>query len=218
MSFLQIHENLIKVVLFFGFAGMAALDRGKNSAGRLVRTVLIWLMPLAFMLIIQDRPMLAFDQAPKACSDIYLQQIQMSHFVKRYYPQGKVAVNDIGAVTYFSHAHLLDLYGLATDEICRMKLKKQFGTAAITRMMDAFKPDVVIAYPNWFTGNQKLPDTLIPVATWTIPPITSAGGATVQFYGYSPEDAQRIARELHEFQSSLPNRVTVEYLPSAKKT
>ncbi len=217
MTFLQIHENLIKVVVFFGFAALAALDRGTNSAGRLARTVLIWMMPLSFVLIVQDRHLLALDQAPKACSDIYLQQFQMSRFVRRFYPQGRVAVNDIGAVTYFSHAHLLDLYGLATDEICRQKLKREFGTPSIKRLMDGFKPELIMAYPNWFTGGQKLPPDLIPVATWTIPPITSAGGAVVEFYAYTPPDAVRIARQLHEFQSSLPKRVTVEYLKPGTK-
>ena len=53
--------------------------------------------------------------------DIYLQQIQMARFIKQYFPQSHVVMNDIGAACYYTDIHCVDAYGLATVDIARAK-------------------------------------------------------------------------------------------------
>jgi len=202
-------EDLIILAIVVG--GLAALRKGALTRGRLARTVLIWVVPISFYFMIQDRPMLSMEDVPKGSRDIYIQQIQMSRFIARFYPTGRLACNDIGAVTYYSQVHLLDLYGLATDEIRRQKLARKFGTESIGKQIDLFKPDVIIAYPSWFAGDHKFPDSIISVASWIIPPITSAGSSTVTFYATNRQNADQVRRHLQQFQPSLPNSVRVEW-------
>ena len=45
----------------------------------------------------------------------------MGQFLQRYYNNETIAANDIGAVSYFSNAGVLDLWGLANIEIARSR-------------------------------------------------------------------------------------------------
>jgi len=171
-------------------------------------------LPLAVVLI--SRANDALTKAPNACQDIYLQQIQMARFVVRFYPTGRLAANDIGAVSYFSHVHLLDIVGLATDDIRQLRIERRFTTATLTPEIEAFKPDVIIAYPEWFKGSIALPPFVIPVEKWTIPPVTSAASNYVEFYATTPESADRLRKELNEFKPTLPSAVNAESLGGSK--
>ncbi len=183
----------------------------KNVVWGLMGSVICSVLYLSVVM----RAISGLKEIPRATQDIFLQQTQMAKFVSRYYPNGRIAVNDIGAVTYFNHIHLLDLFGLASDNIRDLKLTHTYNTEHLAGAINQFKPELVIAYPNWFQSDVALPKFLIPVASWTISNITSAGGKTVCFYSLGTRQAARLETELKEFQLSLPTKVHVEYF---KKT
>jgi len=186
------------------------IEFGPKIHHRWVRNGMIVLTQLALGLALCDRALLGFFETPKATRDIYLQQFQMARFVERYYPKGRLAANDIGAVSYFSQIHLLDLVGLASDDVRKLNVTQSFTTGNIKPILDRFQPDLAIIYPMWFHGLTALPESFIPVATWTIPPATSAAYANVVFYAPSEAAAVRLRRELTEFRASLPSRVKVD--------
>ncbi len=109
------------------------------------------------------------DLPKKAGVTSYLQQYQMARFVSRYYPSGRVVAHDIGALTYFSHVHVLDLFGLAPDSVRDLWLSGHLNTVAITPLIDNFHPDLVAVYPQWYRRDWALPKVLIPVGSWTRP-------------------------------------------------
>lgn len=152
----------------------------------------------------------ATAKAPAATQDIYTQQVQMANFIRRYFDRGNVAVNDIGAVTYFTDAHLLDLWGLASDDVRALKQRGAYNSASIADLLVRFRPDAVIVYPAWFQGPQRMPPLLHQVATWSIPATTTAAFALVGFYAANPAGEGRLRQALQSFQPSLPGPVTVE--------
>jgi len=206
----QLSSNLIVSIYAVGLVGLAALAVGPPNRGRLTRSFLGTLVPLALYFMLRDRAVQATQAIQDGSQDIYLQQIQMSRFVDRYYRGGRVVVNDIGAVSYFSDVHLLDLWGLATDSIRDLKLADNWNTKTMEEQFDAFRPDVIIAYPDWYRKNRKMPPSVVRVATWTIPKVTSAGRRIVGFYAPIPK-AEHVQTQLKEFERSLPKLVTVSY-------
>ena len=58
---------------------------------------------------------------PQAMTNIYEQPYQMGLFLKRFYKGVGVAANDIGAINYLADINCLDLWGIGSREVARMK-------------------------------------------------------------------------------------------------
>ena len=61
---------------------------------------------LFFPLILRSTA--AYAKTAQASINIYEQQYQMGNFIKKYYNTDTIAVNDIGAVSYFNQSHIID--------------------------------------------------------------------------------------------------------------
>ena len=188
---------------------LATMILGVKTRFNLMRVLVCSGTAIACFMVVVDRARIAHIELPLASRDIYLQQYQMGRFIARYYPEGKLAANDIGAVSYYSHIHLLDLVGLASDEIRVLRKSHRFGTETLGAKLAAFDPDVVIIYKEWFSGRDALPNSMILVSQWTIPPNTTAAKRTICFYAPNLEKAKLLSRRIIEFQKSLPSRVDV---------
>lgn len=140
---------------------------------------------------------------PRATTNIYQQQVQMARFVRQFYNQGTVALNDIGAVAYFTDAHLVDLVGLATREAAQARLNGTFGPqimADLTR-----QADVVIIYTAWFPAG--LPADWQAVGEWTIPENLICGDDTVTFLAPRADLVAALRANLRAFAPHLPASV-----------
>jgi hypothetical protein len=209
----NLNANLVVSLYVVGLIGLFAMEYGPRTRGRLLRLYLGSVTILALYFIARSRAVPGFVEIQGATGDTYLQQFQIARFVKRTYPTGRIALNDIGAVTYYAPVRILDLMGLASDEVRQARLAGKWNAGAIAEQLAKFRPDLVVVYPEWFQGDRALPPSLVPIVTWTIPPVTSVGRAKVEFYAPTAEAAARLRRQLIEFQPTLPSEVKVEYVP-----
>ena len=191
--------------------GLYVMGKGTLTRGLFLRVVVAGYLPVFFGLAIRARVVVPWQSIPGATRDIYTQQFQMARFTGRYYPHGKVVANDIGAISYFNDVHLLDVYGLATDKVAKLRVAGIYDTKAIGNLLTEFDPDFMVIYPTWYHGKTAPPAFAIPVASWTIPSITASSSPTVMFYATSPEKAVKLIKELMAFQSSLPSGVHALY-------
>jgi hypothetical protein len=149
-----------------------------------------------------------------AAGNIHDQQIQMSRVVQILGDGAGVGVNDLGAVSFFTNARILDLWGLGDDTTARAVHAKKRDTAFLRKRIDDFGADFVIAYPVWFDTSDPLPRELIPVEKWILDRNVICGNPTVTFYGRSPGAAVRLREALDEYHAlaasnpPLPHRVT----------
>ena len=51
----------------------------------------------------------------------YHQQVQMGTLLREYYTGRTIAVNDIGAVNFFADITVIDLVGLASMDVARLR-------------------------------------------------------------------------------------------------
>ena len=134
------------------------------------------------------------------------QQIEMSRFLGEYYKGEKVLGNDIGAISYFSGVQLLDMVGLGSTDIAKMKvaIKHKTGKEYIVNNKEYIRSytatnhyKIAVIYPEWFPGNP--PSEWIPVASWTIPEKYGPAIRRVVFYALDPSEVKPLRENLSHF-------------------
>jgi len=84
----------------------------------------------------------------KDCRDIDSQSISAGKWIKENIEQGKtVAINDVGAITYYSDAKILDLVGLGTNGMAR---HFRNGIGCTFEELEHRRPDYFMVHLGWF--------------------------------------------------------------------
>ncbi len=201
-----------------GCAGIPALDfnalrRSAPAAIAAASAVLLVAIPLI------SSAARAIGETPLASRNIWQQQYQMGLFLREFYPQGRVAANDIGAIDFLDDLHLMDLSGLASRPVMQAQQDGSWqrdlaGTLDV--ITSAADVHLAVIYDNWFnydpaTDRAAVPPDWIRVAEWTIPDNVVCGGATVTWYAVGPVEADALRTALVQFSGALPAGVTVRY-------
>jgi hypothetical protein len=85
-----------------------------------------------------------FAQSVKNINEL---QVALGQWMYRHLPeQSTVAVNDVGAIAYFSHLRILDIEGLVTPEALPYRSRPGRGLAFVSDM----RPDFVAIFPTWY--------------------------------------------------------------------
>jgi hypothetical protein len=83
-----------------------------------------------------------------AVQNINAMQVHLGHWLDRALPRpSRVAVNDIGAIAYFSRREIVDLMGLVTPAIIPYRRE---GEGGVIRYLIESCPDHVVIFPAWF--------------------------------------------------------------------
>jgi hypothetical protein len=69
-------------------------------------------------------------------------------------PGSRVAVNDVGAIAYFSGQRILDLEGLVSPEVLPYRQYADRGLRTVRDM----RPDYVAIFPGWYPEIAASPD------------------------------------------------------------
>ena len=132
---------------------------------------------------------------------IYRQQAQMARFVHDYW-QAPVAVNDLGWMAWQNNNYVLDLWGLASAEVMKLRLSAPADGWA-GPVMARHGVDVAIIYEAWL--GKALGPGWMAVADLTMnEKIGKLGDWRVTFYAATPERAAQLRAKLMEFAPSLP--------------
>ncbi|WP_326981226.1 hypothetical protein VUJ46_13260 [Chryseobacterium sp. MYb264] len=150
-----------------------------------------------------------------ASKNIYEQQIQLADFLHQYYPNSRVIVNDIGAISYFNNIYLLDTFGLGSIKVAELR-KNDHGKFIRNKPLEDYVKktaidenfELAIVYERWV----KMPDDFIKVATLSIQNNYICGGPTVTFYAIRSQDAGKLRAQLTEFSRHIPKDVSLQIL------
>jgi hypothetical protein len=122
----------------------------------------------------------AADRYAWGVQNINAMQVALGRWVDRHAaPGATIAVNDIGAIAYFSRRPVLDLMGLVTPEILPYRRE---GDAGILRFITERCPDAVIVFPTWFPGLVARRDLLAPVHHVRLQRNEVSGGSEMVVY------------------------------------
>ena len=136
---------------------------------------------LVFMLIL-SLPTLG-DAAKRygwAVQNINAMQVELGRWIDRELPRdARLALNDVGAIAYFSRREIIDLMGLVTPEILPYRRE---GEAGILRYLERRCPDYLVIFPNWFPQLSARRDLFREIHTVHLDRNLVSGGDTMVVY------------------------------------
>ena len=116
----------------------------------------------------------------------YLEQYQTAQFIRPYYPGEAVIVNDLGAVTYYTQARILDLVGLGDIEpLVIMRRTGGYTSSDVAGWTAPYQPSIAIVSARLELGGPLVPPEWIKVAVVEVPPNRHRVG----FFAVDPNEA-----------------------------
>lgn len=195
---------IITAVLFYKY-GIQLFNDLTSRASRSLVLLLVFFLFFPIVL----RSVTALDKTGIACKNIYDQQYQMAKFSKSYYSNSAIAANDIGALSYFTDAAIVDLWGLATNAVTKSKKDKYWTPQFLDSLCKSNGVEVAVIYDSWFSDS--LTSRWKKAATWQIQNNVICGDDVVSFYALDSSKHLSLLRNLKEYQSQLPPSVVVRY-------
>ncbi|QPC83469.1 hypothetical protein G4Y79_03550 [Phototrophicus methaneseepsis] len=148
---------------------------------------------------------------PTWTREIYEQQYQFTMFAREELPAGApIAINDIGAMSYYTDIPYVDLFGLANIDIARAGGAYHMKPAVGQEIVKNSKAQFAIIYDIW--AKPFIPSDWVLVATWKIPTPLIVFQDTVSFYAADAEKAGLMRQGLQHYEAKLPSEVSVAYV------
>jgi hypothetical protein len=199
--------------------GMSFFKRGLTGVWR--RTILMMLFVVSFVWLVFTLSIHAWDSmllTPVATRNIYEQQYQMGTFLRQYYPTSSIAVNDIGAVSFLTDVHLVDLVGLASLDILQLKRSGTYDTEHVGSICAEHKVRMALAYDSWLQriSERTGPLSWTKVGEWRIVDNVVCSDDVVSIYATEKSEIGELLRHLKEYASVLPPRVQQTLAPSVQ--
>jgi hypothetical protein len=151
----------------------------------------------------------SFKNSKWYCVNIFEQQYQMAQFVHRYYDSTGIAFNDIGAISFYSVGPKLDLFGLASLDVARLRRANRFTAGSADSLARAQQIKLAIVYDTW--QDPALLKRWNKVASWQNQHNVVLGSDSVSFYALDAADTTALRKSLEAYQPSLPGDVIVRY-------
>ena len=158
-----------------------------------------------FALPLGVRALNALATTATGTKNVYEQQVQLGWFFERFYPGRAVAVNDLGAVAWYSSSRLLDVVGLASQPVADLKRRRALDAAALGRLADEQGVEAIALYEEVFAP--ILPTSWIKVGEWRIADNVAVSYDTVAFFARTTSDARGLLTALETHASALPRGV-----------
>ena len=93
--------------------------------------------------------------------NINAMQVHLGRWLDRNVPRSaRLAVNDVGAIAYFSRREVTDLMGLVTPDVLPYRRR---GEPGVIEYVQDTCPDYVVVFPAWFPGLTARRDMIEPI-------------------------------------------------------
>lgn len=172
---------------------------------------LLTILIIAFLLYCGSRSAWANFSTPFAVKNTYEQQYQMGRFVKEYYNNDTVLLNDLGGIAYHSDANIIDIAGLASVDFVRAKKAGLKDSEYIDNYAKEKNVSIGIIYDTYIKPYGGVPPRWNKVAEWNITWTITAGDEFICFYSLNENKTEQLIQNLHEFEDELPEDVRVGY-------
>jgi hypothetical protein len=174
------------------FTSMVYIDLEKSKIGGIlfVGTISVLLF----------RSVFSMQLILKSPADREWEHFGPARFVSEYYPRDSIIANDVGVLAWLNKdARVLDLAGLANNEMAELRMKKTLTPQSLDQWARNGHASLAIVQQCWNQVTGQIPDTWTLVSVWKGPSNYVFGDKYVAFYAINPEAAKRINDQMLRF-------------------
>lgn len=150
------------------------------------------------------RAVQGYSMVIRGMVNIQEQQVTISKFIGKFYDGKTIAALDIGALAYFTHCKIVDLWGLSTLETAKLKLNRNYTFAALDSVCKEKNVDLVLYYGErpkdffWFeAGRFKIRDNKV------------CSDDEIEIMTLKKELVGPVQEKLQAFRKTLPPRIEI---------
>jgi hypothetical protein len=193
---------LIFTLGFVSFVQLAYLPQRGN-----------WFTPiykyLPISLILFLRGPIVFNGEVTASKNIYAQMVQMGRFAKTYLGTETIAINDVGAVSFYANTTPMDCAGLSDNQIMHLVLKGvMFNPTQFRKLATERKVHYAIVFPHiYWPMHDK---NWIECGKFTTKYNLVCADSTVLFFALDSSHAPYLSSSLAQFKMKAPADCKVE--------
>ncbi len=176
--------------------------------GRLLIIFLTFLLIIPFI----HRGLESHNKLRFAPINIYEQQFLISKFLDKYYKNIPIGMNDIGLVSLSSKVNVIDVYGLADNNITKAKIARVYSQEYFYDYLEKKNCKILVIFESWFTQEIKSNPKLIRVATWKIENNEVCGMDEVTFYALDSTTAEDLKTYLEKYKEIMPKTINLRIL------
>jgi hypothetical protein len=194
----QAYLIALGVYLALGWASQVVQPAGRKP---------VLVAVLVLVLVISPYKLKLATGIPLAMNNTYSQRYQAALFLERYYDGRPVATSELGYISLLHDGRVVDILGLGTYEVVIARERGAVDAAYWQRLLDAEDVEVIAAYPG-ILSEEEVPESWELVAEWEVAGDRITGPyAQFHFYGERGAPADRLWRNLEEFDRELPDHV-----------
>lgn len=145
---------------------------------------------------------------PLAVQNIYHQSVQVGEFIRTYYPDTPIAIQDIGVATWLCDFPLTDLAGIADGEVNQLFRNQTISPETIRPILEKRKVELAIIQQGWM--GWVIPEEWKAAGSWTIQDHLIIALPEVFFWAGNEEVYDKLVQNLKAYQPRLPVSVIEE--------
>lgn len=129
------------------------------------------------------------------------EHVNAAKFVRQYYPSATVVVNDIGAVTYYTDARVIDMFGLGDIEPVTIRRRQggEYNVADVQSWIAPLHPSIAVLQVGWSFVVPRIPDQWVKVGDLELP----SDGEHMGFFALDRSEERPLRSHLEAFYGPL---------------
>jgi len=214
----EAYLNALGIVsIAIGCSELRTLAWWPKDAARVTWGKVLWVAPVLPMVLIvfhwaAFKSRQALISVPRVSEERYLEHVQPARFVRTYYPDSVIAVNDIGAMCYMTNARIIDIFGLGSIEPVKFRRKKEYTADKLRAWIATEGAEIAILQVQWPEVSSRLPKEWIEVAEWQIPSNLIFKDAKIGVFALQPADVPKLVSSLRQFQATAPDKLKLTFM------
>jgi hypothetical protein len=154
----------------------------------------------------------ALQRIPAATHNIYVQQYQVAQFLKKYYAGQSVAVNDLGAISFYGDVKCVDLWGVGNVEVARfrqnIRTSGRYERQLIEDLLKRNEVHIAVIYKHHIPELNPITARWQEVGQWRmLAERVSIARDVVSFFALDDSAKAPLLRNLTDFGPFLPKDV-----------